>query len=118
MGDVTAHPSTRDTIITLNDKAVNWRGFGLLLLFILTANGFSPGGLKGFYDLIEALCRHFPGGTEEIHEGNIAGVSVEIRTEHLPNTSVDSYRCASLYRSLWRNHVKICYLQDWGCISG
>jgi hypothetical protein len=36
-----------------------------------------------------ALSQHFPRGTEESRED--AGIPAEIRTEHLPNTSLEHY---------------------------
>jgi hypothetical protein len=42
----------------------------------------------------EALFRNFSGGTEENEENSvtIADISAGIRTENLPNTSLDAYR--------------------------
>jgi hypothetical protein len=47
---------------------------------------------NGYY-LIETLSRHLSGGTDEYHENSvrIACVSIEIRTEHLPNINLESY---------------------------
>jgi hypothetical protein len=46
----------------------------------------------------------FNGGAEENRrELRIAGVSVEIRTEHLPNTSLERYRYAILSDDLESN---------------
>jgi hypothetical protein len=49
-------------------------------------------------DLIEVLSRHLPGGTEENYETSvrIASVPAEIRTEHIPNTSLERYRYTNL----------------------
>jgi hypothetical protein len=43
--------------------------------------------------LIEALSRYLTGENEENHETffSIAGILAEIRTEHIPNTSVQLY---------------------------
>jgi hypothetical protein len=38
--------------------------------------------------IIEVLPRHFPVDSDEIHE-KLAGVPAKIRTEHIPNKSLD-----------------------------
>jgi hypothetical protein len=49
--------------------------------------------------LIKVLFQHLTGGTGDDHETisvRIAGVSTEIRTKHLLNTSLDHYRYMNL----------------------
>jgi hypothetical protein len=46
------------------------------------------------HNLIKALPQNLPSGTEERYDESVrvAGFSPEIRTENLPNVSVESYR--------------------------
>jgi hypothetical protein len=46
---------------------------------------------------MEVQSRQLPGGTEESHElPYIASIRAKIRTEHLPNRSLERYRYTSL----------------------
>jgi hypothetical protein len=60
-------------------------------------------GLKGSdRDLIEELTQNFPGCTEENHENPLVvlrGVPDEIRTEGLPNTSLEHFDLDQRVRS-------------------
>jgi hypothetical protein len=55
--------------------------------------------------LIEVLSQCLPGGTEENDENldRIGCVPIEIRTQHFPNASIESYRCPN---SLSNNMLK------------
>jgi hypothetical protein len=57
--------------------------------------------MKGFgrNSLIEVLLKHLLGSSGEIYHKpvKIAGVPAEIRTECLPNTSLESYSKTSLF---------------------
>jgi hypothetical protein len=55
-------------------------------------------------DPVEVLSSNLLGGTDDNHKnisgGGVGGAPVEIRTEHLPDESVDCYRCATLLSSV------------------
>jgi hypothetical protein len=56
--------------------------------------------------LIEVPSQHFPAGTEENHEKTHgSGVQAEIRSEYLPNTSLESYR----YENPLNHDVKLTF---------
>jgi hypothetical protein len=55
-------------------------------------DGYIGNNFEGYgLGRIEVLSRHWPGGTEEKSSAMIACVPAEIRTEYLPNTSLEHY---------------------------
>jgi hypothetical protein len=56
--------------------------------------------------LIEVLSRHFLVGIEENHEN----LNQDIRTEHLPNTSLESFVSRAVCSVRDINLIEICYV--------